>query len=330
MAVLKANAYGHGLLASARSCSAADAYGVVELDAALHLREAGIDKRICLLEGLFRDDDPARLARYKLEPVIHSEWQVQLLSSYKDSVPLDVWLKIDTGMHRLGFPAEQAASIYERLTAMPNINVVAIMSHLANADDVDDDKTRQQLAILEHCHPQGQCDMSLANSAAVCAWPDTHLDWVRPGIMLYGSSPLLDRNAAQLDLQAAMSFFSEVISIQTLNAGDAVGYGSTWLCPEAMRVGIIACGYGDGYPRHAPDGTPVLVDGKTVPLVGRVSMDMIAVDLRGHDDAQVGSVVELWGENLSVDTVARHAGTISYELLCSVTARVTRVEDWGD
>ncbi len=127
-----------------------------------------------------------------------------------------------------------------------------------------------------------------------------------------------------------MSFFSEVISIQTLNAGDAVGYGSTWICPEAMRVGIIACGYGDGYPRHAPDGTPVLVDGKTVPLVGRVSMDMIAVDLRGHDDALVGSVVELWGENLSVDTVARHAGTISYELLCSITSRVTRVEDWGD
>ena len=330
MAVLKANAYGHGLLTSARSLSDADAYGVLELEAAVQLREAGIDKRICLLEGMFRDDDPALLARYRLEAVVHSEWQMQLLSKYNDTMPLDVWLKIDTGMHRLGFPAEDAASVYAQLTAMHKINVVAVMSHLSNADDTDDDKTRKQHALLEQCLPEAAFDMSLANSAGVCAWADTHLDWVRPGIMLYGSSPLLDRSAAQLELQPAMSFFSEVISVKALQAGDAVGYGSTWICPQDMRVGIIACGYGDGYPRHAPDGTPVLVDGKTVPLIGRVSMDMIAVDLRGHDDAQVGSVAEMWGENLSVDAVARHARTISYELLCGISARVTRVEDWGN
>jgi len=326
MAVLKANAYGHGLLSSAGSFSAADAYGVLEVEAAIQLREAGFGKRICLLEGLFRDEDPALLASYKLEPVIHSEWQMQQLSHYQGETPLNVWLKIDTGMHRLGFPVKEAVEVYERLVAMPFINVAVIMSHLANADDVDDDKTRIQLDILEQCLAARSPEMSLANSAAVCAWPETHLDWVRPGIMLYGSSPLLDRSAVQLELQAAMSLQTEIISIKTLKAGDAVGYGSTWICPEDMRVGTIACGYGDGYPRHAPDGTPVLVDGKTVPLVGRVSMDMVAVDLRGHNEAQVGSMAEMWGENLSIDTIARHAGTISYELMCGITARVTRVE----
>lgn len=326
MAVLKANAYGHGLLLSAGSFLAADAYGVLEVEAAIQLREAGFRKRICLLEGLFHDEDPALLASYKLEPVIHSEWQMQQVSNYQGEAPLNVWLKIDTGMHRLGFSVKEAVEVYERLVAMPFINVAVIMSHLANADDVDDDKTRIQLDNLEQCLTVRPPEMSLANSAAVCAWPETHLDWVRPGIMLYGSSPLLDRSAVQLELQAAMSLQTEIISIKTLKAGDAVGYGSTWICPEDMRVGTIACGYGDGYPRHAPDGTPVLVDGKTVPLVGRVSMDMVAVDLRGHNEAQVGSMAEMWGENLSIDTIARHAGTISYELMCGITARVTRVE----
>jgi len=326
MAVLKANAYGHGLMFSAGALPAADAYGVLDIRDAIELREADFDKPICLLEGLFADDDPALLVRYGLQTVVHSDWQLRQLEQWDGEGVIEVWLKVETGMKRLGFEPGAVAAVYHRLEAMRGVRVRAIMSHLANADDTSDAMTTRQLAVLHDSLPKAACALSLANSAAVCGWPQTHMDWVRPGIMLYGSSPLQGTEARELDLQPVMTLQSEVIACRMLQRGDAVGYGGTWTAPEPMRIGIIACGYGDGYPRHAPNGTPVHVEGRVVPLVGRVSMDMIAVDLRGHDEAGVGSVAEMWGRNLPVDEVARHAATISYELMCGITARVRRVE----
>jgi alanine racemase len=325
MAILKANAYGHGLLESATALDDADAFGMLDLADAARLRSEGISKRICLLEGLFRDDDPDVLTKYDLEPVIHSHWQIEQLERIKGAAQVNVWLKMDTGMGRLGFPRDEVDTAYRRLSGMPQVKAVTLMSHLSDADDPDNSKTLTQLSRLR-LSDADEVPRSLANSAAICGWPDTHLDWVRPGIMLYGSSPLQQQDAAQLDLKAVMSLQSEIIAVKSFQRGDTVGYGSTWVCPEAMRVGIIGCGYGDGYPRHAEQGTPVFIDGRLAKLVGRVSMDMITVDLRGHDAADVGSRAEMWGAALPVDEIARQAGTISYELMCGITARVARVE----
>jgi alanine racemase len=326
MAVLKADAYGHGLQASAHALQEADAFGLLDVQDAISLRQQGYPQRLCLLEGFFNADEIAACARYELEPVIHAYWQLRALAECRVEKPLDVWLKIDTGMHRLGFDAGDAATVLEQLRAMPQVGRITLMSHLANADNVSDDTTSRQLARLLSVPATDDEALSLANSAAVCAWPATHLNWVRPGIMLYGSSPLDDRDAAALELQPVMMLESELIAVRRLRRGDPVGYGGTWTCPEDMPVGVVACGYGDGYPRHAPNGTPVMVAGQRTALVGRVSMDMIAVDLRNVAGADVGSPVELWGRALSIDEVARHAQTIAYELLCGITKRVPRLE----
>jgi alanine racemase len=326
MAIAKANAYGHGLLLCSQVLEQADAIGLLDLSEAISLRKAGISQPICLLEGFFSADEIPQIINNNLEPVIHSPWQLDALEKINDEADLSVWLKVDTGMNRLGFSAAEFKDILARLSAMKCIGSISVMSHLANADEPESlNSTRQIQAFLE-IKEAISLTRSLANSAAIFALPECHLDWVRPGIMLYGSSPFADSSSESLNLRPVMSLKSEIISIKNIKEGDAVGYGGSWICPQDMKIGVVACGYGDGYPRHAATGTPVMVAGKLTKLVGRVSMDMITVDLRGVDDAEAGSPVELWGREVSVDTVAKMSGTIAYQLLCGVTARVKRQE----
>ncbi|MGD8629112.1 MAG: alanine racemase, partial [Gammaproteobacteria bacterium] len=236
--------------------------------------------------------------------------------------PLDIWLKIDTGMNRLGFTPAHAASARQRLAGITGIGEVRLMTHFACADDLSSDYTRLQLGRFGEVAAQLPGECSLANSAGVLGWPESHADWVRPGVMLYGSSPLLGRRAAELDLRAVMTLTTRLIAVNSRRQGDPVGYSGDWVCPADTNIGVAAIGYGDGYPRHAPSGMPVLVNGKRVPLAGRVSMDMICLDLGTQPQAQVGDEVILWGDGLPVDEVAALADTISYELFCGVGRRV--------
>ena len=322
MAVIKANAYGHGLVPVARALAAVDAFGVVCLEAAISLREAGFSQRIVLLEGLFDEGDLALIQGYQLDVVIHHASQLELLEQGRLAAPVDVWLKIDTGMNRLGFAPDQAAAVTERLERLPQLGSLRYLTHFACADERDNPATQVQLDRFGESCADLNGERSLANSAAVLAWPASHADWVRPGIMLYGASPLCGETAQDLGLQAVMTLATRLIAVNPHNKGDAVGYGGDWVCPEDMPIGVAAMGYGDGYPRHAPIGTPLLVNGKRAALIGRVSMDMVCVDLRTQPDAKVGDEVVLWGEGLPVDEVAQQAGTIAYELLCGVTNRV--------
>jgi alanine racemase len=326
MAVVKANGYGHGLAWVARTLGeSADAFGVSSVEEGLQLRAAGIVRPICLLEGFFTADELLLLSQQRLEPVIHHEAQLKALATVPTSPPLTVWIKVDTGMHRLGFPPAAVPDVVKQLRHAPAVANVRLMSHFARAEFPEDDVTRSQIdAFLALSRGLG-LETSLANSAAILAWPASHLDWVRPGIMLYGASPLMDKDAATLDLKPVMTLESALIAVQPRKKGDAIGYGGDWRCPEDMPVGVVAIGYGDGYPRHAPPGTPVLVNGRRVPTVGRVSMDMITLDLRSQPQAKIGDPVVLWGRGLPVEQVAESAGTLSYELLCHVTERIPRV-----
>lgn len=322
IAVIKANAYGHGLVPVAQALAAADAFGVVGLEEAVALREAGLDQRIVLLEGLFTGADIALACGFRLDPVVHSEHQIALLEEGRLTRPLDVWLKIDTGMHRLGFAPAAVDAALARLQALPGIGSVRFMTHFARADETAADYTAVQIDAFAAALGTRTGERTLANSAAVLAWPAAHGEWVRPGIMLYGASPLADRNAADLDLRPAMNLKSALIAVRDCRRGDPVGYGGDWVCPGDMRIGVAAIGYGDGYPRHAPAGTPVLVNGKPAALAGRVSMDMLCIDLRQQPDAAVGDEVVVWGEGLPVDSIAQAAGTIAYELLSGISRRV--------
>lgn len=321
MAVLKANGYGHGLArAAAALAGEADALAVSCLAEALPLREAGHRHRLILLEGFFGGDELEAFERERLDAVIHSPWQVALLERRPPARPLDVWLKVDSGMHRLGFAPEAVADVHRRLAACPGVAAVRFLTHLACADDRRDEFTRRQLAAFERACAGFAGERSIANSAGTLGWPATHADWVRPGIMLYGCSPFID-GGQRPPLRPAMTLEARVIAINRYCRGERVGYGGTFTCPEDMAVGVVSMGYGDGYPRHAPSGTPVLVGGRETALVGRVSMDMLGVDLRGLD-AEIGERVVLWGEGLPVETVAERCGTIAYELLCKLTGRV--------
>lgn len=331
MAVVKANAYGHGAVVVARTLAAAgaDALGVACLEEAVELRNAGIACPILLLEGVFCADEMTQILQHRLDLVVHSLEQVACLEQLM-AVPAPkpwlprVWLKVETGMHRLGFLPAELAPVWRRLAALPGIaDSLVLMSHLANAGNPDDDYTRtQRLAFDQVCETYSGTPRSLANSAATLLWPETHYQWVRPGIMLYGVSPVPGRSAADLDLLPVMTVTSEIIEIKHCRKGDTVGYNRTWVCPEDMPVGVVAFGYGDGYPRHIREAAPVRVNRATVPLVGVVSMDMLTVDLRTQPDAKVGDPVELWGAGLPVETVAEYAATIPYELLCRITRRV--------
>jgi alanine racemase len=325
MAVIKANAYGHGLLRVARALESADAFAILELDKAIQLREAGFKQTIFMLEGFFNANELPLFAEHGLTTVIHNAEQIEMLAKTNLPTRLDVHLKINTGMNRLGFAPEHYQAALDSLTSLNNVGKITLMTHFACADDATGIATQLQdfRALVGHT----ALPRSLANSAALLRYPESHAEWVRPGIMLFGSSPFADKSADEFGLQAAMTLESEIISLQHLKPGDSVGYGATFTTQQEKWIGTVACGYADGYPRHAPTGTPVLVNGKLTCLLGRVSMDMLAVDLTGIANAGVGSKVVLWGQGLPVDEVARAAGTISYELLCAVAGRVKVVED---
>jgi alanine racemase len=329
MAVIKANAYGHGAVRVAHALPEADAFALASVEEAVQLREAGVSRSLVLLEGVFDAEDLSAAVEYDLQPVVHSLEQVDWLEQTRAALPKNLWLKADTGMHRLGVPLEEVAAASRRLSSLARARggSLRLMSHLACADELQHPANEQQLAAFAAIDAAG-AERSLANSAALLSRPDMHFDWVRPGIMLYGASPFEPGVERPTGLQAVMTLQSRLIAVYSRRRGESIGYGLGWTCPEAMPVGVVAGGYGDGYPRHAPSGTPVLVDGREVPLIGRVSMDMICVDLRTLPDARVGDPVQMWGSGLPVETVAAHAGTISYELLCNVSARVPR--DYGD
>ncbi len=323
MAVIKSNGYGHGLQRVAKALPAADAFAVACLEEAMELREAGVQQTVVLLEGFFEPRELESISRFELDMVVHHASQLEVLEKVSLAKPVSVWLKIDTGMHRLGFMPKTLPDVMERLGNCSNVaKPLKFLSHLACADDRDSNTTGSQLAEFIQVTKGLQGERSLANSAGLLAWPKTQLDWVRPGIMLYGASPLRGKAADDLDLQPVMTLTSRLIAVTHCHRGDAVGYGGDWVCPEDMLIGVAAIGYGDGYPRHAPSLTPVLVNGRQVSLVGRVSMDMIMLDLRSQPTAKAGDAVQLWGSDLAVDDVARHAGTIAYDLFCGVTARV--------
>jgi len=327
MAVVKADAYGHGLVRAARALAGADSFGVACIEEAEQLREAGIGHPVVLLEGPFAADELPRIAAQDLEMVVHHEEQLRMLESARLPSPVKVWLKVDTGMHRLGFAPADVPAAWQRLQGCAAVAPdIVIMSHMANAADPGSQLVRAQLHSFDAVVRDLGGAASMANSAGVIHWHDSHYDIVRPGLMLYGVSPMNDRSAAAHALQPVMSLESELISVKPLRRGDAVGYGATWSCPEDMPVGIVAAGYGDGFPRHATSGTPVMVNGVRSQIVGNASMDMLCVDLRPLPDARVGDPVQLWGDQLPVEEVARHAGTIPYELLCHVQARLRVVE----
>jgi alanine racemase len=323
-AVVKANAYGHGLLRVARTLAEADGYALLDLNEAVRLREAAIGKPILLLEGIFEPADLALVDRHGLTVVVHDFEQILMLERARLATQIAVYLKINTGMNRLGFAGEQARAAYSRLQASGKVSAISLMTHFADADGAAG--VGAQMARYAESTAGLTAEASLANSAAILRYPETHADWVRPGIMLYGCSPFADQSAEALGLRPAMTLASEIIAIQDLDPGDRVGYGGGFEARRPMRIGVVACGYADGYPRHAPSGTPVLVAGKRSAMVGRVSMDMLCTDLSGVAEARVGSPVVLWGEGLPADEVAACAGTISYELLCALAARVPQVE----
>lgn len=323
MAVVKANAYGHGLTRVARGLRDADGFGLLELDAAVRLREAGYAHRILLLEGFFNSSELETIADHRLATVVHSMEQVRALRSTRLKQKVEVHLKINTGMNRLGIDVAEVPRALQLLQTA-QIAQITLMTHFACAEERDG--VREQLQRFEQAVAGLQLPRSLANSAALLRHPAAHADWVRPGIMLYGSSPFEDQGADELGLRPVMTLESEIIAVRQLAAGDGVGYGAVFRAQQPMRVGIVACGYADGYLRHASTGCPILVDGILTRTLGRVSMDMLCVDLTGLDQAQVGSHVTLWGEGLPVDQVAAHAGTVSYELLCALAARVPVTE----
>lgn len=318
--VVKANAYGHGLERAVQALQGvADGFALIELERAVGLRDAGIDQPILLLEGFYRPDELPLLIRHRLIPVLHSAWQVTALLATDWPVSLPVYLKLDSGMHRLGFDAAGLAAA--RAALADKVGQQVLMTHFADADGPRGvDWQLERFAAMTAGMDEAR---SLGNSAAILRHPQAHGDWVRPGIMLYGGSPFADVAAATLDLRPVMTLYSEIIAVQTLAPGESVGYGCTFTAERPMRIGVVACGYADGYPRHAPSGTPVLVEGQRTRTLGRVSMDKLCVDL-SELPAQVGAgaTVTLWGAGLAADEVATAAGTISYELFCALAARV--------
>lgn len=324
IAMIKADAYGHGLVKTASALSNAGAFfGVASLDEALRLRDAKCDAPIVVMTGFLSEADLPLFLQHGLSLVIHNESQLSLLENAKLSNPLNVWLKIDTGMHRLGFLQDQVMEALKRAQGCDSIvQPVNVMTHLADADNSDKHFTKAQLAAFFEITKNLPGAKSVANSAGILAHRDSLNDVVRPGIMLYGVSPFSGRTGLQEGLKPVMHLTSKIIAVKNLRKGDKVGYGCTWECPEDMKVAAVAMGYGDGYPRHAKSGTPVLVDGVMCPLVGRVSMDMITVDLRHQPNASIGDEVILWGRGLPIEKIAASSDTIAYELLCQLTRRV--------
>lgn len=323
LAVLKANAYGHGLVQVAQALTAADAFAVARIDEALALRTAGIVKPIVLLEGFYEAAELPILLANNLQTVVHNELQLQALEQTALDGQLKVWLKIDTGMHRLGIAPEQFNEFYRRLWQCTAVQPgIRLMSHFCCADMPCSAKTEQQLALFQQLTADKAEQQSLANSAAIIRLPQSHGDWVRPGLMLHGISPLPDQQGQQHQLLPVMRLSSRLIAMRQILAGETIGYGGNWQTEVTTWIGVIAIGYGDGYPRHASNGTPVWLAGREVKLVGRVSMDMITVDLGPAPMEKIGAEAVLWGPELAIERVAQCADTIPYELLCNITPRV--------
>ncbi|WP_413113873.1 alanine racemase [Thaumasiovibrio sp. DFM-14] len=323
LAVVKANAYGHGLLPVAQHLDEVDAFGVARIEEALTLRAGGVVRPILLLEGFYSLADLSIAVTNNIHTVVHTIEQLQALEQASLDQAAQVWLKIDTGMNRLGVRPEQVDEFVRRLEACPNVvKPLRYISHFCCADELDNPFSVKQMqrfnAITQHIDGE----RSLAASAGICCWPDSHYQWVRPGIMLYGVSPLETQSAASLGLSPVMTLSASLIAINDVKQGETVGYGGAWRAERDTRVGVVAIGYGDGYPRMAPNGTPVLVNGRRVNIVGRVSMDMLTVDLGPDATDAVGDTAVLWGDGLPAEEVAAHIGTIAYELVTKLTARV--------
>lgn len=320
MAVIKANGYGHGLLNAALGLKEADGFAVLSLDEALALRSAGYQQTILLLEGVFSANELQAVSQHQISIVVHCDEQVEMLLNAQLTHPIAVHIKLNTGMNRLGFVPSQLSQVLDRLKACSNVANITLMTHFATADESLG--IAQPLALFNQTTANFDLPKSLANSAAILRFPEAHANWVRAGIMLYGSSPIATETAADFNLKPVMQLSSKLLAVRTLEAGENVGYGHRFTTDKKTRIGIVACGYADGYPRHAPNGTPIAVAGKLTRTLGRVSMDMMFADLTDIPEAGIGSPVELWGALVPIDEVAQSAETIAYELLCAVAPRV--------
>ena len=325
MAVLKANAYGHGLVKIAQYLNDADAFAVARIDEALALRAGGLTKPIVLLEGFFHQDDLPILLANNFQTIINDENQLTTLENASLDAPIACWLKVNTGMHRLGIAPSQFESFYNRLKASPNArDDIKLMTHFSCADDINDEKTAQQIALFDSLASDKTEQHCLANSAGIIAWPKGHGEWVRPGLMLYGVSPMLNGVGQQHGLEPVMRLKTRVIAIRDVDAEQCVGYGGRWHSDKPTKLAVVAMGYGDGYPRHAEQGTPVVIKSQRYGIVGSVAMDMITVDIGDNrDNIKVGDEVIMWGPELPVEEIAQCATTIPYELLCNITPRVS-------
>jgi len=322
--VIKANAYGHGMLEVAKNLqSVVPVFAVAFMEEALQLRDSGISRPILILQGINTAADIGEAAENDFWLLLHEQQQFDWLLAAKPLGPVNVWLKVDTGMNRLGFAPEKLERLCADLQSSPNVQQKPVLcTQLACADDLDSPETRKQLSLTRSCSSQHKLALSIANSAGILFWPDSHAEWNRPGYMLYGLCPTGVFEGDSHGLRPAMTMHSEIIATRHVKPGDGVGYGHDWVARRNSKIGIIPIGYGDGYPRHAPNGTPVLVNDKRVALVGRVSMDAISVDLTDLETADVGDPVELWGQKLSVNEIAAVSGTIGYEILAGLTGRV--------
>jgi alanine racemase len=319
LAVIKADAYGHGAVRCAQALEAeADGFAVACIEEALELRAAGIRAPVLLLEGFFEADELALIVEHDFWCVVHSLWQLEAIEKATLSKPITVWLKLDSGMHRVGLHPKDYQAAYQRLLASGKVAKVVLMSHFARADELHEQASAEQVAVFEAARKGLSAEVSLRNSPAVLGWPQIPSDWVRPGIMMYGATPFEEANTVAARLQPVMTLESKVICVRELPAGEPIGYGAKFITPKPMRVGVVAMGYADGYPRHAPTGTPVMVAGQRSPLIGRVSMDMLCIDLTDVPQAGLGSTVELWGKNILASDVAAAADTIPYQIFCNL------------
>jgi alanine racemase len=323
IAVVKANAYGHGLSKIAKALPEAEMFAVATPAEAYTLRRAGITQPILLLEGFFEAKELLKIVNNDLQIVVHHSPQLEALKNLKTDKKLNIWLKVDSGMNRLGFKVDELPQVEQQLSEIDCINKpVRLMSHFASADDPKDDFSDVQLETFLATTQHLVWERSMANSAGILDAKNSHFDWVRPGLILYGCSPMIGTTGADYGLRPVMNLESQIMSIKHLKKGESTGYGRHWFAENDTVIGLVAIGYGDGYPRHAKNGTPVWVNGRTVPLVGRVSMDMLAVELGPEHSEKIGDRVVLWGKELPAEVVAPHADTIPYTLSCGVTGRV--------
>ncbi|MEM5535270.1 alanine racemase [Neptuniibacter pectenicola] len=323
LAIIKANAYGHGAVEVANALSKdVDGFGVACIEEAVELREAGIRLPILLLEGFFTPDELPIISDLDLLCAVHSAEQIDIIANAQLNKPITAWLKLDNGMHRLGIAPSEYKAAFTKLSALPQVEHVVLMSHFSAADEPELSTTAEQINLLDTLAAELNAPISMANSAGTLEHANARRDWQRPGIILYGATPFAGAHPLADQLKPAMTLSSEVIAVREIQPGESVGYSATWVCDRPTRVGTVAMGYADGYPRHAKNGTPVLVDGHKSQIIGRVSMDMLAVDLTDIPDANVGSYVELWGENLPAAEVAAYCDTIPYTLFTGITRRV--------